>query len=154
MRQSAEPVEEDIARLLDKSTNPTETLVMIAARVGQGLFRTVVSRRWGNRCAVSGCSIAEALRASHIKPWAESSDDERLDPHNGILLAAHVDALFDRYLVSFQGNGKLVVSSLLSAKELSTLGIRTDWRLSKPLSAKQKAFLTLHRREMKRREMT
>jgi hypothetical protein len=41
------------------------------------------------------------LRASHIKPWAKSTNRERLNAENGIMLAAHVDALFGRGLMSF-----------------------------------------------------
>ena len=151
-RQQAHPIERDIDALLDGLPVNTETLAMVAARIGQGRFRDAVSKKWDDRCAVTGCSVREALRASHIKPWAESSDRERLDPHNGILLAAHIDALFDRYLISFKDNGRIVVSSLLKPSDLKALGINADWRLSKPLSSRQKAYLKLHRREQENRE--
>jgi hypothetical protein len=151
-RERAQPIERDIVALLDRPPLNTETLAMVAARIGQGHFRDAVAKNWGDRCAVTGCAVREALRASHIKPWAESSDRERLDPHNGILLAAHIDALFDRYLISFEDNGRIIVSSLLMPSDLKALGINTDWRLSKPLSIRQKAYLKLHRKEQKNRE--
>ena len=46
--------------------------------------------------------MPELLIASHIKPWRDSNDEERLDACNGLLLAAHVDKAFDRYLLSFR----------------------------------------------------
>lgn len=53
-------------------------------------------------CALTGLAAPEMLVGSHIKPWRESSNEERLDPMNGLLLAAHADKLFDRYLMSFE----------------------------------------------------
>ncbi len=59
-------------------------------RIGQNIFRDALLGLWGGRCAVTGCDQAELLRASHMKPWtACASDAERLDVHNGLLLAAH-----------------------------------------------------------------
>ena len=74
------------------------------ARVGQGRFRRDVVDLWGKGevCVLTGIDVPELLIASHIKPWRDSSDEERLDPCNGLLLATHVDKAFDRYLVSFR----------------------------------------------------
>lgn len=81
--EQAHPIEKDIEALLDSGPLDTETLALVAARIGQGRFRDAVSKKWDERCAVTGCSVREALRASHIKPWATSSSNERLDPDNG-----------------------------------------------------------------------
>ena len=51
---------------------------------------------WDSKCAVTGLAIPELLKASHIKPWKDSTDEERLDIFNGLLLAPHLDAAFDR----------------------------------------------------------
>lgn len=77
---------------------------LVQARVGQGRFRSDVASLWGKGevCALTGIDVPELLIASHIKPWRESSDDERLDACNGLLLATHVDKAFDRYLLSFR----------------------------------------------------
>ena len=58
-----------------------------------------------------------ALEASHIKPWADSNDSERLDPNNGLLLTASLHKLFDAGLISFEDSGKMLVSSKLSQSE-------------------------------------
>ena len=78
---------------------------------------------WGNRCAVSDSETLDAIRASHIKPWRSSTDKERLDPKNGLPLIASLDALFDAGLISFDESGKLIVSSMLRAKERDIFGI-------------------------------
>jgi hypothetical protein len=82
----------------------TEREVLVNARIGQGRFRSDLVTAWGKgeKCALTEIAIPEMLIASHIKPWRESSNSERLDPMNGLLLAAHVDKLFDRFLLSFE----------------------------------------------------
>lgn len=73
-------------------------------------FREALFELWDGRCAVTGAKLPpELLRASHAKPWAEAPHTERLDPFNGLLLTVHLDALFDRGLLSFddKGHGKL-----------------------------------------------
>jgi hypothetical protein len=71
----------------------TTRSVIAQARVGQGRFRRDLMVLWEGRCAVTGCDVPEALRASHCKPWRDSTHAERLDPTNGLLLSASLDAL-------------------------------------------------------------
>jgi putative restriction endonuclease len=74
---------------------------------------------------VTGLTHPRLLRASHIKPWAEcTTDAERLDPENGLLLAAHLDAAFDAFLVSFDREGALVCGPGLSKADREALGLR------------------------------
>ena len=74
-----------IAKRKEIESTTKETL--INARVGQGPFREHVLQLWGKCCAVTRSLTLEAIRASHIKPWRQSTDEERLDPHNGLPLA-------------------------------------------------------------------
>lgn len=90
---------------------------LVKARVGQGIFRDQVLELWSYQCAVTGCGVQEALRASHIKPWSESSDRERLDCYNGLPLLATLDSLFDKHLIGFDPNGKMLISADLSREE-------------------------------------
>ena len=83
------------------------------------------------------------LVASHIKGWADSTDSEKLDENNGLLLCAHHDALFDKHLISFDDDGNVVVSTQLSATECDHLGIKDIPRIT--VSAKMKPFLAVHR---------
>jgi HNH endonuclease len=101
----------------------TESTVLAKARVGQGRFRADLLSLWQGHCALTGVSAPELLRASHIKSWAGSNNRERLDVFNGLLLAVHLDALFDRALITFQDSGEMVVSKRLSAHERDVFGL-------------------------------
>jgi putative restriction endonuclease len=50
--------------------------------------------------------------ASHIKPWCESTNEERLNGENGLLLTPSIDHLFDRGFISFEDNGELLISDV------------------------------------------
>jgi hypothetical protein len=95
---------DDLDQLSRDIPDSTERDVLAKARIGQGRFRADLVAAWrnGETCALTGLGVPEMLIASHIKPWRESSNAERLDPMNGLLLVAHADRLFDRYLMSFQ----------------------------------------------------
>src|SRR5207248_65853 len=126
------------------SVDSTTTKALIDARLGQGKFRGRVLQAWGNCCSVTGSALQAAIRASHIKPWRESSNAERLDPENGLPLVANLDALFDAGLISFESSGKLIVSSRVSAREREILGI-VERSLRKKPTPKMAEYLAHHR---------
>ncbi|MCX7864770.1 MAG: HNH endonuclease [Novosphingobium sp.] len=100
----------------------TEAERLVRERVGQAWFRRALLDFWGSRCPLTGITDEPLLRASHIVPWAECrSDAERLDVFNGLLLAAHWDATFDRGLVSFDDAGRVLIKPELSAAALALL---------------------------------
>ena len=103
--------------------NITERQGLVTSRVGQGHYRKEILARWENKCAVTGLSITTVLIASHIHPWKEASDTERLDVGNGILLSPNLDALFDKHLISFEDNGNILISKLLDEGQKNVLGL-------------------------------
>jgi hypothetical protein len=112
----------------------TERDALIQARIGQGKFRTNVIALWGC-CAVTGCSMSGVLIASHIVPWAKcATNEERLDPFNGLLLTPNLDKLFDQFLISFKSDGAILQSKELSAEERTALGVveRSKLRFVRP----------------------
>lgn len=119
-------IDDDVLDASAESETVREALSQ--ARIGQGTFRKSLMKYWGS-CAVTGVSEPTVLRASHIKPWRESSNVERLDPFNGLLLAAHIDALFDVGLITFEVDGQIRLSPLLAAEDLKQLGILPTMRL-------------------------
>lgn len=129
----------------DQSLSETERDALVSARLGQGQFRSALLDRWGNACAVTGCTLQQVLRASHIQPWRNSTNVERLDPANGLLLAAHLDALFDAHLISFTDCGDMLVAGEVGAANQGLLGIPR--RLRKALTTDEKTFLAKHRTE-------
>lgn len=138
----------DIADLIarrDLEKRPTRRRALIDARLGQGKFRRQLLAKWDNACAVTGASVQEALRASHIKPWVRSTDQQRLDPNNGLPLVGTLDALFDRGLISFDNSGRMLISDRVKKNQRQILHLRGQLRLA--LNEKQVDFLAFHRNE-------
>jgi putative restriction endonuclease len=127
----------------------TEREATVKQRVGQGLFREGLMTLWGGKCAITGLDVPEMLRASHAKPWADSTDAERLDVFNGLLLAAHWDAAFDAGLVTVETNGALRASPRLSASALQVLGGATGFAaITIKLHPQHAPYLDWHRSEV------
>ncbi|EPK8813825.1 HNH endonuclease, partial [Pseudomonas aeruginosa] len=123
----------------------TEVERLVRQRVGQDRYRDALLNYWGGACAVTGVTVTEVLRASHAKPWAECTDDaERLDAFNGFLLVANLDALFDRFLISFDDAGHLLTSARLSPDDLHGLGIHLGMTL-RWLASEHRHYLQWHR---------
>lgn len=114
-------------------------------RVGQQKFREGVIKLWGGRCAVTGVSDQRLLIASHIKSWRLSNDRERIDPHNGLLLEAGLDRLFDEGLITFADTGTVMISLQLSAADRDALGLSPDLQIQ-GIPPKCLPYLQFHRR--------
>lgn len=126
----------------------TEAERLVVQRVGQNVFREGLLEYWDGKCAVTGLAVVELLRASHIKPWADcASDAERLDVFNGLLLAPHLDAAFDRGFITFEDNGQLIVSTVLSQADLEILGFKRDLGI-RSLTHEHRRYLTWHRSQV------
>ena len=113
-----------------RKPNETERTGLVTSRVGQGYFRQQVLQRWDGKCAVTGSDVLSILIASHIIPWSEASDDERLDVDNGILLSPLYDALFDKHLISFDNEGNILFSPTMSDDHIGQLGISINAKIS------------------------
>ncbi|MCC7535009.1 MAG: HNH endonuclease [Deltaproteobacteria bacterium] len=123
----------------------TEAERLVVQRVGQDLFRAGLIEYWEGRCAITGLDVVELLRASHIKPWADcDSDAERLDVYNGLLLAPHLDAAFDRGFITVADDGAIVVSARLDSGQRAILGLAVPLRL-KTLASTHRGYLDWHR---------
>ena len=98
--------------LSDKKLTETEKTILVNTRMGQGQFRSKLVDMWGG-CAVTGYRNTQLLVASHIKPWRNSNNEERLDKFNGLLLVANLDKAFDLGFISFDDGGKVMISKYL-----------------------------------------
>jgi len=126
---SEELTARDLTEIATSDVDDTTKKRLVDARLGQGRFRKDVIALWGGmRCIVSGVALSELLVASHIKPWRTSSNDERLDSCNGLLLATHLDKAFDKYLISFQAGGDICRISILprARADLTRLGVNGE----------------------------
>ena len=122
--------------------NETERKGLVTTRVGQGKYRRDLIQKFEGKCAVTKTNIIEILIASHIVPWRESNDKERTDKVNGILLSPLYDALFDKHLISFQEDGKILISKSITDKRLIAL---IDKDASIDVSEGMKKYLQRHR---------
>lgn len=126
----------------------TTRSAQVRLRVGQDVFRAALDDYWGGRCPLTGIADRALLRASHVVPWAEcSSDAQRLDVFNGLLLAAHWDAAFDARLVSFDADGRVVVSPALSGPARQALDVARAPAL--PLASAHAPPLAWHRARLR-----
>lgn len=133
---------DDIKNLDNFNLNITTKTALIQARLGQGQFCKSVLEDWNNQCAVTGSRILEAIRASHIKPWVHSNNEERLSKENGLPLLASIDALFDGGLITFTEKGKIQYSRAFPESERRNFGMLNS--LLREPSAEQKLFLKYH----------
>ena len=139
--------EAETKRILETKTLPETTRkALIKARVGQGLFRRNLTQ-FENHCRITGVTYQAHLFASHIKPWRESTNEERLNGENGLLLTPSIDHLFDRGFISFEDNGELIISDIAHKESVQRMGVNTEQivRVGK-FSEGQKEFLAHHRR--------
>lgn len=127
--------------------NTTERKGLVVSRVGQGWYRNQLLDKWESTCPITGCSTPKILIASHIVPWSESNDEDRLNVHNGILLSPDVDALFDKHLISFSDEGEMLLSTEINSETLDSLGVPKQAVL--PVDEDMKPFLALHRSKLK-----
>jgi len=129
-----------------RSLDETERKAIVQSRVGQGRFRRDVLELWGG-CAVTGVDDHRVLKASHVKPWRDATNEERLDPHNELALIPNLDTLFDDGLITFDGEGRIRLSDRIDPTVLSGLGVTDEMRLSK-MPARMERYLRHHRRHV------
>ena len=126
-----------------KSANlsATEKEAVIQARIGQGVFRRSLVKHW-NGCSISGCGMKDMLIASHIKPWRDSTNTERLDYFNGLLLLPNYDKLFDRGYITINSSGMIILSKFLSINNRLYFGL--DRFSAIKIETQHKPYLEYH----------
>lgn len=141
-----ESLQSTIAR--DASLPETTRKALIQARRGQGTFKQNVSF-YERACRLTHVENPTHLIASHIKPWRESNNDERLSGVNGLLLTPSIDHLFDRGFISFGDDGGVLVSPVADRDSLARMGVACDRPLfTGNFNADQRHFLDYHRKEI------
>jgi putative restriction endonuclease len=113
----------------------------IKVRLVQNKFRKSLFD-YSAKCFISGLSHHSLLIASHIKPWSKSSNEERINPYNGLLLSPNFDRLFDRGLITLNSHGKIFISKKLNAIDKKLLGIPESSIVH--LSEKHRIYLEYH----------
>jgi putative restriction endonuclease len=148
LEQWEDRVEVDIRK--DPKIPETQREAIIQARVGQGRFRANV-QGVERACRMTKVERLEHLVASHTKPWRDSTNEERLDGENGLLLTPTIDHLFDKGFISFENSGDLIVSPVADRPSLLKMGIRPEGKVNVGVfSEGQRVFLDYHRENVLR----
>jgi len=129
----------------DTRIEDTDRQALIIARRGQGLFKERVMLI-EKRCRITHVNNSVHLRASHCKPWRDSTNDERLNGENGLLLTPSIDHLFDRGFISFEDSGNLIVAPVAHKPSLQRMGVETEGVVNVgSFTEGQRQFLDYHR---------
>lgn len=136
-----ESIEKDLS---NSGLEGKEREVIIKARVNQSKFRQQLLDRY-KKCCLCSVSNPTLLIASHIKPWSESEANEKLDIENGFLLCPNHDKLFDSALISFDNDGKIIISDKLSEEDREAFGVNENMVIE--LTEDNKKHLAYHREE-------
>ncbi|HCE2310192.1 TPA: HNH endonuclease [Vibrio parahaemolyticus] len=140
LEEREDQIEEEL--LAGYSVGDTVVEQVIKSRKGQGIFRSRVEKI-EPRCRVTGVDDRRHLVASHIKPWRDSTNEERLDGNNGLMLAPHIDHLFDKGFISFTDKGDILFSSAIDEGVLRNWGVGAENVGS--FNPSQSSYLQFHR---------
>ena len=105
-------IDVDSAELLVDGREGKDAVREVKTRIGQGFFRKMILVQYNTQCCITGLNVPEVLRASHITGWADD-EENRMNPANGLCLSATYDAAFDKHLISFDEDYRLILSPVL-----------------------------------------
>ncbi len=115
---------------------------IVKVRVNQNTFRQQLTRRY-KHCCLCGVANISLLIASHIKPWADSNAKEKLDVNNGLILCPNHDKLFDNGYITFDDNGKIIISDELDKNDRIFMNVNNN--MSIDLYEESKEYMDYHR---------
>ncbi|MDN7586631.1 HNH endonuclease [Burkholderia seminalis] len=122
-----------------------DVLGMFSQRVGHDVFVQRVVDVWGRRCALTDLKAPRLVQACHIVPWRDATPEERTSAHNGLMLCAHLHALFDSHLLGFDTDGHLLLAHGIDASVRALVLAGGRVRLREIPSPRQVEFLRRHR---------
>ena len=124
----------------------TESEAKTKIRVGQSIFREKLEPIWHNACPICGISLRDTLCASQSKPWKDSSNEERLDPYNGILLCCNHASLYNKGYISFDAKGNILISEKIEEKDYDKFVLNTDIKI--PTEIEHKPYFKWHKKHI------
>lgn len=119
-----------------------EKQALTKIRINQSVFRELLLKRYSS-CCLCNVNDKNLLVASHIKPWAKSNGEEKLDVNNGLLLCPNHDRLFDKGYISFDNDGRILISNNLSYNNLIYMNIRENMKIN--ITDEAKKYMKYHR---------
>jgi putative restriction endonuclease len=124
----------------------TESETKTKLRLGHQRFRNELLPLWHGQCALCDIELPELLQASYAKPWKDCTNNERIDPNNGILLCRNHDALYRNGLIAFDGTGKIHISSRIPEEDYDKYGLQMKMSVNR--TEKNKPYLKWHKKHM------
>lgn len=139
---------EKIEREIEKKKLPKqEKEQLVKARIGQGAYREKLLLE-SSECIITRVNDERILIASHIKPWSVSTDEEKIDPNNGLILTPTYDKLFDQGFITFQDDGTILISAYISPLNMKKLNLANGKKYVLPDSDKRREYLIYHRKNI------
>lgn len=135
----------DIENIIDGEITETEKEQVIKSRIGQSVFKKELLFV-EKKCRLCGVSDERFLVASHIKPWIQSNNQERLDVNNGLLLCPNHDALFDKGYITFDDDGMIMISDKLD--EITRVFLNINETMHIKMNASQQSYMKWHRENL------
>ena len=146
-----EQLEFAISAVVIKERNELATLISTAIhetqvklRRSQQKFQQALVEKWQHQCAVCHLDVPELLVATYAKPWKDCSQEERINPMNGLLLCANHSALYESGLISFDGTGKIHISPELAEERYEKLFISPKLKVHR--EEQHKPFYKWHKK--------
>lgn len=121
-----------------------ELQIKTKMRRGKEQFTESLLPLWKSECPLCGIAIRDVLKATPAKPWKDSSDEERLDPFNGVLLCANHSALYTAGYIAFTGGGRLHISSQISPQDYDAYRLKKNTKIG--VSPEHAPYLRWHKR--------
>ena len=141
-RLCEDEIEKEVKKIkVSQDLTTTEKESIVQARVGQGSFRRNLVEYW-EKCIITGCNMKKILIASHIKPWRDSTNIERLDYYNGLLLLPHYDKLFDLGYMTINLDGNVLFSKFLSDDNKTLFKVADCLKIN--INEQHKGYLEYH----------
>lgn len=142
--EKAQKIEAEITSL---NIDGVSKKAVVDVRVNHGIFRDLLLERY-SECCLCKVENPNLLIASHIKPWAESKPEERLDVDNGFLMCPNHDKLFDKGYITFDNNGKIRISKRLKENDMVSLNVDSKMHIHIKLTENNKRYLKFHRKKV------
>lgn len=124
----------------------TESKAKTKVRLGKQKFRNELMDQWNGTCAICEIKLSALLKASHSKPWKDSTEAERLNRYNGLLLCRNHAALYDEGFIAFDGQGKIHISSQIPEEDYEKYAIHAKVKIVR--MEENKYYFKWHKKHM------
>ena len=103
---------------VDGEMFPIGEEITVSAKMlrGRDQFRKAVLSAYEFRCCITRLAEPQLLEAAHIVPWRDGDPPNRLNPTNGLCLSVLHHRAFDRGLIAFDDDFRLLISPQLAAR--------------------------------------